>query len=399
MVIYDNIVIGSGISALGAVLGLNRQQRTLVLAGPTAESFCHYNLQRLVPCAYLGLGGLGNYWHGVIPMSQTSNFGSSSDADFTALFKKFYPRVALPRHLRQPRFFVPWRPIRPAQEFKSLAQSHGSRLEIHAQTADRFIWKDTRIEVIATDGARYRGRRVWIAAGSIHTPPLLERSTGSKFSRGFVSDHAVSYVGMLYEQQPPEIARNRDGVLFPAHYASSGGSVYTLRPARFAFGRLDFGIEQRAVFGMPTGSAVSKIMRRFSPGLIAEALYNRAGMFPKAKAYSVYAQTLVRDAYKLGTGTLPLEARTELILRATGEARERAPFPGLRVSQRRDLYIPGIHLHHSVDLAALTAAGINQEGSSVQVVDASAVQDIGPDHHSFKLMLQACMRTRAVEGH
>jgi hypothetical protein len=190
------------------------------------------------------------------------------------------------------------------------------------------------------------------------------------------------------------ITRTRDGTFFPAHYESSARTLYTLRPARFAFQELDVGIELRAVFGLPTGSAVSKIMRRMSPALLAEALYNRAGVFPEASAYSVYAQTLVPDAYVLRSGTLPLEARLERILEATAVARERVPFAGVRRSQRSDLYIPGIHLHHSLDMAALTAHGINQPNSPVQIVDASVVTDIGPDHHSFKLMLLAYANSR-----
>jgi hypothetical protein len=397
-VIYDDIVIGSGMSALGALLGLDERRRILVLAGPTQGHYAHYNASRLVPCAYLGLGGLGNDWHGVIPMSMTANFGATTVADFAALFAKFYPHTPLHEHLRQPQLFVPWRPIRPARELARLARSNRDTLDIRSQTIDRFIWRDSDLRVSALDGSEYRGRRLWIATGCIHTPGLLERSLGGRFSRGYISDHAVCYAGLLQGQPAPTITRSRDGIFFPAHYESSGRTMYMLRPARFAFRTLDFGIEQRAVFGMPTGSAVAKIIRRMSPGLLAEAFYNRSGVFPKASAYSVYAQTPVSDAYVLGSGSLPLGARTEAILRATAESRDRIPFAELRRSQRPDLYIPGIHLHHSIEAAALTASGINQSDSPVQIIDASVVSDIGPDHPSFKIMTLAYARSRRTAG-
>jgi hypothetical protein len=391
---YDDIIIGSGLSALGTVLGLDLQQRVLVIAGPDPGAFAHYDARGLVPCAFIGAGGLGNYWHGVIPMSLTANFGRATELDFAEFFARFYARTPLAQVLRQPQLFVPWQPIRPARELARLAQVNGGALTLRTQTMERFSFAGSGLLVQTLDGSKYRGRRLWIAAGSLHTPALLERSLGGRFARGYVSDHALCYAGLVSGPPAPAITRTRDGTFFPAHYEPSAKTLYTLRPARFAFRKLDAGIEQRAVFGLPTGSAVAKIMRRMSPALLAEALYNRAGVFPKAGAYSVYAQTLVADAYVLRSGELPLEARLERILKATAVARERAPFAGVRRSQRCDLYIPGIHLHHSLDLAALTAHGINQPNSPVQIVDASVVTDIGPDHPSFKLMLLAYARAR-----
>jgi hypothetical protein len=395
---YDDIVIGSGLSALGTVMGLGQGRRILVLAGPKTGQCAHYQRDRTVPCAYLGLGGLGKYWHGVIPMALASNFGAASTEEFAQLFARFYPHTSLRGHLHQPKLFVPWRPIRPGSELARLQRRSKGTLAIRTRTVARFRWHEAGVTVDTTDGSNYRADRLWIAAGSIHTPALLDRSLGRRVSRGYVSDHAFCYVGLLSGQPPPKIIRTRDGVFFPAHYDAEGKSLYTLRPARFEFRELDFGIELRAAFGMPTGSAVAKIMRRMSSGLFAEALFNRLGVFSKAEYYSVYAQTDVPDAYAISDGNLPLAAQTERILRVAAESRERVPFNGVRHSRRRDLYIPGIHLHHSVAPEALEACGIDQPQSPVKIMDASAVPEIGPEHHSFKLMLRAYARARCASG-
>lgn len=242
--------------------------------------------------------------------------------------------------------------------------------------------------VASASGAR-RAARAWVAAGVLHTPKLLARSLVPKASRGVVSDHVFCYVGQLDGQPPPAITRTREGLFFPAVYDAAATALYTLRPAAFAFRQLDFGIEQRAVFGLPTGNALAKIARRMSPGLLVEAFYNRFGLFGATRRHSVYAQVLVRDAYELDAGTRPLRPRTEQIRAATDGARRTQPFPGVRLSQRPEIHLPGIHLHHSLDLPALARAGVNQAGSPVQVVDASVLTDIGPDHHSFKMMLSA----------
>jgi len=383
---------------MGLGLGHGHGRRILVLAGPKAGQCAHYQRDRSVPCAYLGLGGLGNYWHGVIPTALSSNFGAASSEDFAQLFARFYPHTSLRGHLHQPQLFVPWRPIRPGSELARLQRRSEGTLAIRTQTVARFRWYEAGVTVETIDGSNYRADRLWIAAGSIHTPALLDRSLGRRLSRDYVSDHALCYIGLLSGQPPPKITRTRDGVFFPAHYDSEGTSLYTLRPARFEFRTLDFGIEQRAAFGLPTGSAMAKIMRRMSSGLLAEALFNRLGVFPKAEYYSVYAQTDVPDAYALGEGSLPLAAQTERLLRGGARSRERVPFEGVRHSRRHNLYIPGIHLHHSVAPETLLACGIDQPQSPVKIMDASAVAEIGPEHHSFKLMLRAYARARRASG-
>ncbi len=391
---YDDIVIGSGLSALGAVLGLDAARRVLVLGSPAQGEYSHYSAARSVPCAYLGSGGLGNDWHGVIPLGLRNDFGTADPGAFAALFRRFYPATDIEPLLGRPLLFVPWRPIRPATEFARLSQARAGRLEFNAALALRFAPAHGNVEVETTDGTRHRATRLWIGAGPLHTPGLLERSLGSGFARGLVSDHALCYVGLTQQHSLARIGRGRDGLLFPAHYGPGDAGLYTARPARFAFSRLDFGIEQRAVFGMPTGNAIAKIVRRMSPGLIAEALFNRAGAFPHARSYSIYCQSAVEDAYVLGTGSLPLEPRTATIAAATAAARAHAPIAGIQPSLRNDLYIPGIHLHHSVDTAKLAASGLDRADSPIQIIDASALAGIGPEHHSFKLMLRAQLRAR-----
>ncbi|MDP3824315.1 MAG: hypothetical protein Q8R33_22835 [Burkholderiales bacterium] len=387
---FDDIVIGSGLAALGTVLGLLAQpeRRIVVLCGPAQPSFLYYDDRRTVPCAFLGEGGLGSHWHGVIPTGWRNNFAAASDESFDALLRRFYPDTDTRGRLGSPYLFVPWRPVRPANELRRLVVRHGARLKLLAQTADDLRFDDRGVAVDTARGV-LRATRAWVAAGVLHTPKLLARSVVPQASRGMVSDHAFCYVGQLDGQPRPAITRTREGLFFPAVYDAAATALYTLRPAAFAFRRLDYGIEQRAVFGLPTGNALAKIARRMSPGLLVEAFYNRFGLFGAARTHSVYAQVLVRDAYELDDGSRPLRARTEQIRAATDGARRTQPFAGVRLSQRPEIHLPGIHLHHSLDLPALARAGVNQADSPVQVVDASVLTEIGPDHHSFKMMLSA----------
>jgi hypothetical protein len=390
---FDEIVVGSGLSALGAVLGLAGKLRVLVLCGPVPGAYSYYDDQRTTPCAYLGEGGLGNDWHGVIPTGLNRNFGNTDSDRFVSLFSRFYPDTDVRAWLGEPWLFVPWRPIRPQRELARIASERGGRVTLVREAAQFFRLQGSGVEVVTASGV-HRAQRVWLAAGALHTPALLERSLERRLARAVVSDHVLCYVGQVQNVPAPKVERTRDGMFFPARYDPGKNALYTLRPARFAFKRLDHGIEQRAVFGLPTGSALRKIVRLRSPGLLAEAVYNRFGLFATARRQNVYAQTLVPDGYLTGSGTVPIKVRNDAIRVVTDAVRSAQPFGDLRPSQRADLYIPGIHLHHSLDLGAVADADINASGSPVQVIDASILHDIGPDHPGFKMMLVACEAAR-----
>lgn len=392
---FDDIVIGSGLAALGTVLGLAPARRVLVLGGEQVGRFSHYDARGAVPCAYSGLGGLGGYWHGVIPFSRQHDVEGGDSAAFATLFKRFYPRVPIDDWMGRPALFVPWKPIRPATELAALAASRGGALTILPALATAIRMTPDGAQVGSTAGS-FSARHVWVAAGALHTPALLATSFGPAVRRTHVADHVLSYVGQVDGATTPRTHRTPQGVFFPAHHDEGRTALYTLRPARFSFRQLDHGIEQRAAFGLPTGNAVAKVMRSMSPGLLAEAFYNRFGLFAKAPRYSIYAQTPVDCAYALGDGVTPLTPDTALIEASSQQARIRQPFAGAVLSQRPDLYIPGIHLHHSLNTDALHAAGINRAGDAVQVVDAAALSHIGSEHHSFKMMTAAYRRAQAA---
>lgn len=386
--IYDHIIVGSGLAALGAALATRPEEHLLVLAGNQNGQYNYYNATRTTPCSFDGLGGLGNAWHGVIPMNLLGAFPIKQIDAYASFLDKLYPGN-IRNHLGSDSLFVPWAPIRPMRHWKLMANSRDNNFNWITSTAKSIRPKGELTEVHTTDGLNLKARRVWIAAGATQTPFLLERSFGSGIARSHISDHALCYVGLVSDHRAPKVTRHKQGVMFEAFYNEHRDTLYTRRPARFAYRKLDFGIEQRAVFGMPTGTAITKIAKRLSPGLLAEAFYNKIGLFPQANLYSIYAQKAVEDAYVLQDSSQPLSPILENIQTATHLARHQAPFSTLTASKRNDLYIPGIHLHNSIHTDALHSLGINQPGSSINVVDASVVNDIGPEHHSFKVMFGA----------
>jgi hypothetical protein len=399
---YDDIVIGSGLTALATVLGLPSKRRVLVIGGPEPGHSEHYDASRTVPCAYLGFGGLGNFWHGVIPTGVNAGIDHGSSEDFARLITYFYPGLDLEERLDRPFLFVPWRAIRPRAAWPRLKAERGNRLSLSPELAVRFVRGEGSVQV-QTNATIYRASRLWVCAGALHTPALLDRSLDTVVSRPTVSDHVLCYLGQIDRAAHPDIApptvqRNRHGMWLKVRHNESSTALCTLRPARFAYARLDHGIEQRAVFGLPTGRAVAKILRGASPGLLAEAFYNRFGVFAAARFQSVYAQLIIRDAHWLGRGGHALTMRHDVIRATTDAVRSQIAWPQLTPSRRPDIFIPAIHLHHSVEREALLRMGINTPQAPVQVLDASVHGEIGPEHHSFRLMVAAFVRARRTVG-
>jgi hypothetical protein len=398
---FDEIVVGSGLAALGVVLGLPANRRVLVIGGPTGGRFVYYDQTRNKACAYLGHGGLGSYWHGVISTGGQQNVAGVTHEHFDRVLRHFYPNTDISERLGKPWLFVPWRPVRPKAEWHRLQAKRSGRLVIVREIVSRFASGNNEVAV-HTAGSIYRGERVWVCAGALHSPALLDRSLDAQVSRPFVSDHVFCYLGQIDRSRtgvaPPRVQRTRDGVWFEGRHDQKDRALYMLRPARFTFSRLDHGMEQRSAFGRPTGNGLRNIVRGASWGLFAEALYNRSGLFPNARVQSVYAQINVPDAHRLHSSEGQLSTRRDAIQSVVDDVRDSPPFRGMLTSKRPDLFIPSTHLHHSVDVDALMRADVNGPASRVQVVDASVMRDIGPDHHSFKVMVSGFQRAQALTG-
>lgn len=389
--VFDDIVVGSGLTALAAVIGLDPHRRVLVLAGPREGRVEYYDSNQDVPRAFLGFGGLGRYWHGVIPTAARAPYARQLHGEISRLFRYFYPEADIASRLGKPWLFVPRQPIRPAREWMRLAEARGSNLDIRFEDAAVFEPGDDTVSVRTASGS-HQGRRLWIGAGALRTPKLIEASLGRAVHRGRVSDHLICYCGQIdrtiHRYAPaPRIERVSGGFWMEAHLTESAHALLTTKPARFDYRTLDRGFEQRRAFGLRTGSALSKIASAGSPGLVAEALFNKFGLFPDARMLSVYAQVLVRDAYRVD--------RSDGLLRLDQEKAARAidgivvPWPEMTPTAKPDRFLQGIHLHHTIDTKAIHDTGIGLEGSIVRIMDPSILSDIGPEHHSFHAMANA----------
>lgn len=383
---FDDVIIGSGLSALAVASVLAPAGRKILVIGRSRRgAFAHYPGSTM-PASYSGFGGLGNFWHGVIPLGLHVLPENVSPESFYQALDEWFPDNDLRKFVGQDYLFVPKRPLRPKRLWPQL-----TNVVFLKDEATRLSIRGSSISVETLLGSVSAGR-AWLAAGALETPTLLQNSRILADKERTVSDHVIGYVGQISEgpdsrELSGEIRRLRQGVLFPCRYDPAILALYTIRPAMFDFAPLDRGFEKRAVFGLPVSKAAAAIARRMSPGLMTEALFNKTGRSLNAAQYSVYLQTLVSDAYTLSRGRLDV-GNPSAFQESLRAARAIPPFMALRPSQRPDLYLPGIHLHGSILPAEVDQ--VEREGKCrIHIADASRLRAIGPEHHSFKLMVAA----------
>jgi hypothetical protein len=333
----------------------------------------------------------------MISTGSQQNFAGTSALYFERFVRSYYPNTDISARWGKPWLFCPWQPIRPKAEWRRLKAERGEQLVFVHECVSRFT-PGSRDVAVHTASSTYRARRVWLCAGALHTPALLDRSMERRVSRQFVSDHVLCYLGQIDRVRtgvaPPRVERTKDGVWFEGRYDGQRRALYTLRPARFAFSRLDYNIVERM---RPPRHGLHNMLRSASMGLLAEVLYNRFALFPNARMQSVYAQITVPDAHRFRSSDAHLSIRRDVVQSFVDDVRASSAWAQkMRTSRRPDIFLPSIHLYHSVDVDALTRAGVNGPTSRVQVVDASVLRDIGADHHSFKLMVGAFQRARLL---
>lgn len=391
--VYDDIIIGSGLTALATMLGLDPSRRIAVITGGAEDRISHYSGTQNVPLANQGFAGLGSYWHGVIPCPHLDE--DNPTENYKTLFSEFYPDHTDHFSYGSDWLFVPKRPIRPKPIWLKSQEFRGVNLTlVHTQATEVFR-VGQGFQVSLAEGSKLKGTRLWLAAGTLGTAQLLRQSAPFATAvNSQVSDHLILYMGQLKRADDPnfrsaEVRRSNHGYHLKIAKEFPSSALFTKKPARFGFKKLDAGIMKRAAFGLPTKGAIGKISRSGSLGLVSEALFNKYGVFPKSSTQSVYAQVRVENAYTIETGGFSVTANSEKIEEKISNLHAEIKIASFRPSRQRQLYVNGIHLHGSVDTQKASEFGLMGMEHGCAIVDPATTTNIGHKHHSFEHMAKA----------
>lgn len=395
--IYDEIIVGSGLTSLATLLGLKEnknfnKKRILVLADQQAANIKIYNSRYNIPYINSSYGGLGNFWHGVIPLNLSKRFPELSKCSLIMLLKKFYPNVHWDKFVERKKFFVPWFPIRPKVYFQQLS-SQSSNLNIQYSKALVFRHAKNKMWQVITADCVYTTNRLWLCGGTLGTAELLDRSGYESATNEFVSDHFITYVGQILKcpYRLNNIVKKRyswQGYIFDPMILNHNVLV-TARPAFLDYKRLDFGIAQRQNFGLPVSGILGKLVRCKSPGLLCEAIFNKFGLMSASTIYNIYAQHQVPNVLERKKGVLEIKLKNNIIKFHELKIKSMLKNNICKVSKKAGISFPAIHLHNSVHKNKLIKMGIAHKNSNLQIQDASVIKNIGPEHHIFRVMATA----------
>lgn len=371
--IFDHCIIGSGVSALGAALGLIEQgERDLCLISDPRDQLQYYFPIQIL--RYLGVGGTSRYWHGVIPTRPDI-------ASRREMFTRFYDHRAdiwSTDHL-----FVPKIPLSSGLRLRNLLSADQKR----SATVAYISLRGDLFEVTMEDGESILTHKVWCAAGVIGSLGILCRSGFSGYS-AVLGDHICGFLGMLTAPQAEILVgravaadRGPDGYSVPCRFSEDGRTLFTLRPAKFEMrdpcrqnrGGPKYAIGRRQLLW--------DLIKSRSVGRLSEALALKMGIGFKATVYAVHFQHECQTAHICDgkTETLlpiydPVSVANQVTKAATYMDVGLGPVP-----QQQFYY--GTHLFGAQGLSGLP--------QGLHVVDSTMTSTIGGGHHSFTQLVHA----------
>ena len=118
---HKNIVVGSGLSALGVVSAFEDKKRiedVLLIHDYSSKTFHHEKSNSKRSIEYKGQGGNSNYWHSVISLFLTEKKHKKTR-------KKFLSKTVSisDEEINKGYSFIPFFPIRPVRKIKSIMGS------------------------------------------------------------------------------------------------------------------------------------------------------------------------------------------------------------------------------------------------------------------------------------
>ena len=304
------------------------------------------NLERI------GGGGNSDLWHGVISLLSKRRYSGGELAKAKKIFRKAYsvPGEDALGLLKDGYSYIPWQPHRPViDETRSL---DGEVLKI-IQTQSGFC--------LVTLECLFFCESCSIAAGALNTICLLQRS--QLIERAvYLDEHMVGYFGQvrLSTRRLPDVVFKGRGHFkkFIRIPVDATREMYVnLRPALANFKDIHKAGKARSVFGTKASSVVSRIIQRFSLGLVLEAIYNKFGITISSNVFNVVGHIEMKKLVKVEDAKVHYQAMTTRLSnddkeRISNAIKKELPF-ATSVEMLTDIELsPGLHFQNGTDLSS-----------------------------------------------
>lgn len=372
--VYDYIIIGSGLAALGASTALDKSEKTYCVVGRDFKYENLYPNGQLITSHLFG--GASNYWHGVIPMRQFKNEKSM------ALFQKFY-NLTLQKDLHS-KLFVPRKPIKTKLYFSSEKTIFGDVCSVSKH-------ENGLAEVWLKDGSVLFCKRIIVACGVRSTFELLASSNLISKEKATIDDHVCGYVGLISVKSLKsllgfgvDVSVNNFGYFINSFLDEERDVLYTFRPAHFEMKNETNQLRGGPVYGK--GGKVQVIwdvIKSLKLGRLIEAFSLKSGVWFKPKMVSVHFQAVGRKIHKNVSNDWSVCNKHDELLQRVASSVKGNGLPLTEGFYEQPVYY-GNHLFN------LDVTKIDSDlWGVIEVVDASTEGNIGGYHHSFRQLIRA----------
>jgi hypothetical protein len=371
--LIENIVVGSGASAIGVCLGLERMQEEYKVIYDKENFVTRKEIQGIKDSILFrsGLNGLSELWHGVFSLEDFSS--SMQDEE---IISKLYGKSAYEKiksKLGKKYFFIPWKQI--------CFSKYVSVSENSIRDSVEHIKIDSSVLVKLKSGRQIKTKRLWLCSGAFNTPKILEASKLATRNK-YISDHLCGYVGSVESSE----FKNEINYLNPSYIKSYIKSkdlecTYQLRPAMFDFKNLSTAINFRTVYSNQSHSVISKVLKSLSPGLYLEAAHNKFGVPKNSEKMNVFVQIEAKNIYE----TTSLQTN-ERALKMISEKLQKDFLETFRIKAYEDLQLfSGIHFFNSIDNNSNELDCLKKD-KIINICDASNKNRIGGTHPTFPII-------------
>lgn len=378
MKMYDLVVLGSGIFAESFLKNRpNQDEKILATCNNVTNVVRMIELdEKSVISSGTGLG-LSSKWHSVIPFKYVSGKVNS-------LLTQMYPNFRFNFHLTSDfhRFFVPYMPWRP--KFSRITKRKNVSL-INELAYSLDINKSGEI-VIQFESQIILAKRIVLAIGPIAMHSLIRRSSDAVKKiislNSSMDDHISSYLGNSSKKF--DIKKSFHGAGFSYRAIVNKDFVHFQRPAYFDFRNVTSVLKFDRGWAETPANIIFNIFRRFSIGLVFEALFNKLGIqLLPTKTYNFYTQFCVNGLYKFEEGAW----RVNFVAISRAQSALDKEVRRLKLDHNAPKFNFSAGIHYANSCAMLV------KDDRFLVLDASLNRLNSPLHHTFLLANRAASQS------
>ena len=286
---HKNIVVGSGLSALGVVSAFEDKKRiedVLLIHDYSSKTFHHEKSNSKRSIEYKGQGGNSNYWHSVISLFLTEKKHKKTR-------KKFLSKTVSisDEEINKGYSFIPFFPIRPVRKIKSIM---GSKKMIDDKVLLYEEQSNTSSNIIYCENQEFFSEKTFLCTGTLSTLNLLFKSNIISEKEVFLDEHLVGYFGQFTLNKKSRIESPKYNLRghfkkYQQIILSKDRKLFsTFRPALLKMKSLSEASKYRDFFSQQSGSIFTGLIKKLNIALLLEAVYNKFGFVPiKSNTFNI----------------------------------------------------------------------------------------------------------------